>query len=72
MSEQPAAVWYAGSVLVSAGSISANFGRHRSLFTPRFLPSYEITLLSLISLPDAASVSTTPSGKHAFGVRVCS
>ncbi len=67
MSASPHAVWNGGSVIVSSGFITANFGR--SMSPPaarfRFSGSRLTTLFVDASLPAAAIVSTTPTGSAA-------
>lgn len=74
ISTTPQAVWYGGSVIVSSGSIIAKSGRFLSLLSPRLTPSavFVSTALSLVSLPVAAIVSTTPTGRLSDGSARCS
>ena len=64
MSVTPQAACRAGSVAASAGSINANAGRFRSVFNPRLASAASSvrTAESLISLPAAGIVNTTPTG----------
>ena len=59
---------------MSSGSIIAKSGRFFSLLRPRFTPVavFVSTALSLVSLPVAAIVSTTPTGKLSVGSARCS
>ena len=69
MSVAPQAVWYGGRVNVRTGFMMANLGRQMLLPNPIFRSpsSFVITLASLISLPAAGMVSTTPTGRLSFG-----
>ena len=70
ISVMPAAVWYAGSVKVSSGSMMATAGRLRSVLTPHFMPSssFEMTHESDASEPEAGMVSTAATGRARVAV----
>ena len=63
MSAIPAAVWFAGTVIVYSGSRIEVTGKFPQIVSFSFVSSFEITPARSYSDPVAASVMTSKSGR---------